>query len=301
VLTLLGNTEMLVYQNEGYTEPGFSALDNCEGDVTACVAVSGKVDMANPGTYVLEYSVSDSYHNTSTAQRTVRVSKYERYTDLEPVAVPQHIVPEGKVIYLTFDDGPSAHTPKLLETLEKYGVKATFFVVNTTYADYIEDIAKAGHTLAMHTYTHKFESVYSSEKAYFEDLQKIQDLIYQYSGQRPTILRFPGGSSNTISRRHCSGIMTRLTGYLDEMGYRFFDWNVDSRDAGGAKTADEVYRNVTGQIRRNELSYSVVLQHDTHAFSVRAVERIIQWGLENGYTFMTLDPTSPVCKHGLNN
>jgi hypothetical protein len=93
--------------------------------------------------------------------------------------------------------------------------------------------------------------------------------------------------------------MTRLTQRLEADGYQYFDWNVSSEDAGGAKTAEEVFENVTKGITGK--TNSVVLQHDTHEFSVDAVERIIAWGLCNGYTFKALDKDSPTCHHGVSN
>lgn len=209
------------------------------------------------------------------------------------------VQPEEKVIYLTFDDGPGAFTPRLLEILDKYQVKATFFVVNTECFSYTGDIARAGHTVAMHTDSHRYSRIYANETLYFKDLSQIQSAIYRYTGTRPTLLRFPGGSGNTVSRRYNRGIMTRLTEALKEMGYRYFDWNVDSGDASGAKTADAVYRNVVNQIAGKDVA--IVLQHDIYDFSVAAVERIIRWGLANGYQFRALDTSGPVCEQPVRN
>ena len=215
----------------------------------------------------------------------------------EPPKYP--FVGKGGVIYLTFDDGPGQDTPRLLEILDKYNAKATFFFVNTPFASTITQVAEAGHTLAMHTATHDFAKIYASEEAYFDDLYKIQAVIEQYSGQSPNFLRFPGGSSNTISRGYSSGIMTRLTQQVQEQGYIYFDWNVDSQDAGGATTADQVAWNVIeGCSTRTQ---PVVLLHDIHSYTVDAIEDILIWGQENGYTFQGLTVDSPTCHHGLNN
>ena len=109
------------------------------------------------------------------------------------------------------------------------------------------------------------------------------------------LTRFPGGSSNTISRDYNKGIMSRLTKTLTEMGYTYFDWNVDSDDAGRARSAEEVFENIT----KGALYYknSVVLQHDTKGYSIDAIERLIVWGLVNGYTFQPLTAESPTCHH----
>lgn len=301
-LTLAGNADVSIALGNSYSEPGYTAMDNCDGDITAKVVVSGAVDTAAVGTYKLEYSVTDSYNNTTTVTRTVRVYSPQPAVPMPdmPAGQPQDtVIPNGKVIYLTFDDGPSSHTSRLLDVLDQYGVRATFFVVRTGYLHLLPRMAASGHTVAMHTLTHKYDQIYTSEEAYFNDLYQMQSIIQSYTGQTPTILRFPGGSSNTVSRRYNKGIMTRLTQMLNEMNYRYFDWNVDSRDASNAKSAQTVYQNVIRGCSGK--SVSIVLQHDTKGFSVDAVEMIIQWGLANGYTFLPLDPSSPMCQHALNN
>ena len=134
--------------------------------------------------------------------------------------------------------------------------------------------------------------------AYFEDLYGMQEIIYENTGVRTHLLRFPGGSSNTISCFN-EGIMTTLTQAVRDAGFRYFDWNVDSNDAGGAKKTETVVENVTKGIARQRLS--VVLQHDIHEFSVEAVEKIIRWGLDQGYQFLPLEMDSPEFRHGVNN
>ena len=213
-------------------------------------------------------------------------------------------VPEAsdeKIIYLTFDDGPSQYTPQLLEVLEKYNVKATFFVV--TYKDYnylMKDIVEAGHTIGVHTASHNYARIYQSEEAYYKDLYKAQDIIFEQTGLRPTIIRFPGGSSNQVSKSYCKGIMTALTKSVIEKGFQYFDWNVDSNDANGGSTdKDAVVNQVIKSVSKKKVS--LVLQHDSLKYSVDAVEEIIVWALENGYTFKTLDIDSPGMHHRVGN
>ena len=301
VLTLTGGTDVSITQGSAYREPGYSAVDNCDGDITNYVTVTGSVDTNTVGVYTLEYCVTDSYKNTTKVTRTVRVNAPAPLPPIPemPAGDAQTpVTPNGKVIYLTFDDGPNIHTERLLDILDMYGVKATFFVVKTGYLHLLPRMVSSGHTVAVHSATHNYGQIYSSENAYFNDLYDMQSTIASYTGVTPTILRFPGGSSNTVSSIS-PGIMTRLTATLREMGYRYFDWNVDSRDAGGATSADSVYWNVINGCSRKNVS--IVLQHDTKGYSVDAVERIIQWGLVNGYTFLPLDASSPVCEHDLNN
>ena len=292
-LTLYGETNITLEYGQTYAEPGYSAWDNCDGDITHRVTVTGSVQSYRPGTYQIQYTVEDSFGHTDTQTRTVRVkARYQKKPD-QPETVP-----DGKVIYLTFDDGPGQYTEKLLDILAAYDVKATFFVMNTGYTHLLDDIVSQGHSIAAHTYSHDYQRIYGSDEAYFADLERILDLIENQTGVRTDLIRFPGGSSNLISKFN-PGIMTRLTQAVQDLGFRYFDWNVDSNDAGGAKSAAEVYENVISGVQRQRVS--VVLQHDIKGFSVNAVEQIIQWGLENGYTFLPLGSDSPTAAHDVRN
>ena len=303
VLTLEGEEVIKLTKGDKYEEPGYSAEDNCDGNITDRVVVSGELNADKVGDYELTYTVKDSYDNTVSLTRKVEVRApvvvvVPDMPDL-PVWDPETpVTPNGKVIYLTFDDGPSAHTERLLNILDAYGVKATFFVVDTGYAHLFSRMAASGHTVAIHSASHNYDYIYSSENAYFNDLYKMQNIIQGITGVTPSILRFPGGSSNTVSSFN-PGIMTRLTQKLKSMGYRYFDWNVDSGDAAGANTVSAVYHNVINGIGNK--GTSIVLQHDTNGASVDAVESIIRWGLANGYTFLPLTPSSPYCEHNVNN
>lgn len=293
-IVLEGKKSITITVGKKYKEPGYVAADNCDGDLTKKVKVTGSVDTTTPGYYTLKYTVKDSYGNKTSVTRTVHV----KYKGGSVINAPEVVVPEGKVIYLTFDDGPGPRTKDLLKVLKKYNVQATFFVVNTDYVDTIKAIAADGHSLAIHTESHNYRKIYASEASYFKDLNKMKKIIKDLTGVETTLLRFPGGSSNTVSSFN-RGIMTRLTKAVVEQGYQYFDWNVDSEDAGGAYTSYQVYRNVINGVKNRKTS--IVLQHDIKGFSVDAVEDIILWGLHNGYTFLPLQPNSPGAHHGINN
>ena len=217
----------------------------------------------------------------------------------EPPTEEPTIPGVGGVIYLTFDDGPGAATPRLLDILDKYNAKATFFVVDTPFVSTITQIAASGHALAMHTATHDFQKVYSSIEGYFDDLEKIESIIEEYAGYRPAIIRFPGGSSNRVSKKYCDSIMTDLARIVEEKGYVYFDWDVDSCDASDAKTAEAVYRNVVrGCSTRTS---SIVLMHDIRSYTVDAIEDILIWGQANGYVFEALTTNTPVVHHTIQN
>ena len=273
-----------------YEEPGFSATDNADGDVTDKVIIEGEeIIWYQPGTYQTTYSVTDSFENRTTVTRTIEVTAEPR---------PEIVYPGGKVIYLTFDDGPGPYTGQLLEVLRKYGIKATFFVTDSGYDSVMKDIVDQGHSIGIHSVTHTYEEIYASPEAYFRDLKGMQDIIYENTGVKTTLMRFPGGSSNLVSSFN-EGIMTILAEAVQDAGFQYFDWNVDSNDAGGAKKTKTVLNNVIDGVQKERIS--VVLQHDIHPYSVDAVEDIILWGLENGYQFLPLQPNSPNAHHTVQN
>lgn len=288
-ITLKGEAACELPAGTAYEEPGFTAVDNFDGDVTDKVQVDGEVNSYRAGDYSLTYTVTDAAGNTTTVTRTVTVT---------PIPQPERIDPGDKIVYLTFDDGPGPYTKELLDVLDRYNVKVTFFVVDTGYDDTIGEEFRRGHTVGIHSATHSYSTIYASEDAYFEDLNRMSDIIYAQTGQRPTQVRFPGGSSNTVSCFN-PGIMTRLTEDLNSMGYEYYDWNVLSGDAGETTDTAVVVQNVIDGIRSHNVS--IVLQHDIKGFSVAAVEEILIWGLNNGYTFLPLTPGCPTAHHGLNN
>ena len=288
-LVLAGGEVLELKAGVPYEEPGFTATDDRDGDLTAQVEVDGQVNCYRAGDYEITYTVTDAYHNTTAVTRTVTVV---------PIRQAEQVDPGDKIVYLTFDDGPGPYTAELLDVLDRYNVKATFFVVDTGYHELIGEEYRRGHTVGIHSATHNYSSIYASEDAYFSDLNEMSDIIYAQTGHRPNQVRFPGGSSNTVSCFN-PGIMTRLTQDLTDMGYEYYDWNVLSGDAGETTDTDVVAQNVIDGI--SDHNVSIVLQHDIKGFSVAAVEQIIIWGLSNGYTFLPLTPGSPTAHHGLNN
>ena len=198
-------------------------------------------------------------------------------------------------------DGPGPYTEKLLDILDRYNVKATFFVTNgkPDYQNLIAQEAQRGHTVAIHSASHDYAKIYQSVDAYFADFDEMNSIITAQTGKAADLVRFPGGSSNTISKKYCYGIMSQLVCAVEERGFRYCDWNVSSGDAGGTTSTSQVVANVIAGIKGNNVS--VVLQHDIKNFSVDAVEQIIQWGLSEGYTFLPIISTTPMSHHGVNN
>ena len=290
-LTLNGGKKVSLYVGETWRD-SYKAIDDADGDITDKVKVKGSVDDTTPGTYTLNYSVKDSFGNKSKAQRTVVVKR---------IVNDESKASSGKIIYLTFDDGPGPYTEELLDTLKKYNVRATFFVTHgfPKYEDMIAKEAAAGHTVAVHTYTHRYEDIYASTDAYWSDFNRMNDIIESQTGKRSTLFRFPGGSSNTVSANYSQGIMTKLTKQAGEKGYTYFDWNVSSGDAGGTSSPSGVYDNCVAGVSSHDKS--VILCHDIKSYTVEAMDDFIEWALKEGYTFLPLSSYSPTAHHGVNN
>ena len=207
---------------------------------------------------------------------------------------------EEKIIYLTFDDGPGPYTERLLDTLKAESVQATFFVTGkvAAYPDMLRRMAEDGHTIGLHSYCHEYSTIYASEDAFFQDIEKLESVVFEETGLHPKLLRFPGGSSNSVSCFN-PGIMTRLCASVTEKGYRYVDWHVDSRDSVGCRTAEGVLRNM--QEGAEQWGNCIVLQHDIYSYSVDAVESMIHWGRSQGYRFAPLTENGPCARHSIYN
>ena len=289
-LELLGEENITMDASMEFEDPGFEARDGTGKDLKDYVAVEGSVTPYRAGTYEIVYSITNG-EDTISVTRTVEVL---------PVEIPESVQPGEKTIYLTFDDGPGPYTDQLLDVLAAYNVKATFFVT-CEYPEYEDCVGRAfreGHSIGVHTATHNYYLIYSSEENFMDDFNKVEDMIYRQTGDYTHLFRFPGGSSNTVSYFN-PGIMSRLVEMMHDLGYQYYDWHVDSNDAGGTQTSGGIVSNVTSGCAERQVS--LVLQHDVKDYSVRAVEQIIIWGLQNGYTFRALDMSSPTAHHRLHN
>ncbi|MBQ6717574.1 MAG: polysaccharide deacetylase family protein [Clostridia bacterium] len=193
------------------------------------------------------------------------------------------------ICYLTFDDGPSDNTLKILDILDSYGIKATFFVVGTAKTEYMPQIVTRGHAIGLHSTTHNYSTIYADVNSYLADIQQISDIVYNTTGVRSNIIRFPGGSSNMVSAQYCKGIMSDLTVRMPQLGYSYYDWNVSSGDASAARVpAATIVNNVLkGAKGKNSIC---VLMHDTSAktTTVEALPAIIEGLDAMGFRFAPL-------------
>lgn len=216
-------------------------------------------------------------------------------TPPEPEPMPE------KWVCLTFDDGPSKTTPDVLAALNSAGVKATFFVVatgnNDKYLPLVAEAAAAGHQIALHSASHEYSDIYQSSDAYWTDISLLKERLTPYiqaDGLR--YLRFPGGSTNTVSRRYGGrGLMQQLKEEVTAKGYAYVDWNVCAEDAvGGKPSAGTVFRNIVRET--GEQTQCIVLMHDsaTTRTTAEALPDIIQWYKDNDFAFLTVEQAVPL-------
>ena len=278
ILKLKGSSKTYIRAGASYNEIGYEVSDNC--DVEVNVEVSGEVDNTKDGEYTITYEATDSSGNKTTLERSVVV-----YTDNRI-----------GIVYLTFDDGPSAtgSTEKILNVLKEEDVKATFFVTGKGPDSLIKREYDEGHVVALHTNSHDYYTLYKNVDAYYNDLNAVKERVYNITGEYTNILRFPGGSNNTVSIT-ASGyrIMNVLTKDVLEKGYIYFDWNVSSGDAGGCTSSSCVYSNVVNSLSKSRIN--VVLMHDIKMYTANALRDIITYCKQNGFVFDTLNEgTQPI-------
>ena len=235
----------------------------------------------NEDEYKIIYKVKDSSGNETKNERILIKNKPKQ---------------NESVIYLTFDDGPSLDiTPHILDILKEENVKATFFILdyNNKKEELVKREAKEGHSIGLHGVSHNYKDIYGSLENGLNNFINLNNKVKESTGIDTKLIRFPGGSSNTVSKFN-PGIMTNLAVNLLEKGYKYYDWNVASGDSGDVKTKEAVYNNVTKGIRKNR--NNIVLMHDFsgNTKTLNALRDIIRYGKNNGYNFERITENTPM-------
>lgn len=251
---------------------------------------SGKVDSfaeryiaANPDKFAI---ASDNVGSGagSTANEYTKL-----YPDLyaEPAA---EFTEKEKTVYLTFDDGPSENTLDILSILEKYDIKATFFMSggeSERSKEIMKAVADAGHAIGIHSISHEYDEIYASVESFLDDMNRTYECVSEGTGVRPQIMRFAGGSINNYNRL----IYPQLIAEITRRGFTYYDWNVSGEDATSHATWSSIYNNVLNGIENNSASRAVILLHDSadKQLTVQTVEDIIIALQNDGYSFDKLD------------
>lgn len=221
------------------------------------------------------------------------VSKTEAYPYLYAKGeVKEEELPE-KVVFLTFDDGPSRNTVKILDTLAEYNACATFFVIGENLTEDGIEIARRaldeGHMLGMHTETHRYDKIYRSAEAFLSDYDKLAARFVEVFGECPAIFRFPGGSYSV----YINPIRKELREELSRRGFLGYDWTVSGEDAVGTPTAHSIKKHIFDTIYEQE--QPIILLHDSPGSNLTAevLPEILKKLTEEGYTFRTLQYRKP--------
>lgn len=291
-LTLVKDTQSPKIQTKNFTiyknsNPKFKTYihvsDNLDTKPKVKIDAS-EVNTKKEGTYKLYVTATDRSKNTS--KKTIKVT----------------VKKPDKVVYLTFDDGPSENTEKVLKILKKYNAKATFFVTgnNQKYNSSIKKAYDQGNTIGLHTYTHDYKTIYVSTQAYFDDLNKVRDMVKNITGESPKYIRFPGGSSNMVSANYSVGIMSQLVDMVHEQGYEYFDWNCSSADAASNTVDKQTIINNATSCNEDQI---MILFHDSSpkTTTVEALSDVIQTYQKRGYVFEGISKDTPEFHHGTNN
>lgn len=293
------------------TIQNYQIKENVEKLETQNTALQGQINTMTSDKEKLSESLSTQKSENEKLQKELEKAKaFAKQSATTTSAKKTTNISKGKVAYLTFDDGPSACTPELLNILKQNNVKATFFVSvdgeDTSYKrELMKQIVIEGHTIGVHSWTHKYPYIYKSVDNYNADFTKMYNIIVEATGVKPVFMRFPGGTNNTVSLRYHSGtpiMPTLLTNYLNK-GMIPVDWNVGGTDAvtpvpTSTKLVNDVVAGCAGKQK------ATILLHDSgaHESSVKAVPEIIKQLKAQGYTFKALTSadeamrTKPVVK-----
>lgn len=224
---------------------------------------------------------------SSTVEESHEISLSIEYQKLYPdmyVSLAEETKSVPKTVYLTFDDGPSSRTAEILDILKNEDIKATFFIIGkegNKQKELLERIAEEGHTLGVHTYSHIYDSIYKSVESFLEDFSETYHLIYETTGVRPEVFRFPGGSVNTYNAQFYEEIISELT----RRGFTYYDWNASSGDAVPKATANTVLSNAIQSSAGKDRV--ILLMHDSigKSYTVAALLGIIEYFRAQGYEF----------------
>ncbi|OON90216.1 MAG: hypothetical protein ATN33_03630 [Epulopiscium sp. Nele67-Bin001] len=220
----------------------------------------------------------------------------------EKAVVPPPAEPTGKYAYLTFDDGPSDNTILILDCLKDYDIKATFFVLHVPgREDVYRRIVNEGHTIALHSSTHEYSEIYQTVDTYLADIKNLENVIVENTGVTPVILRFPGGSNNTVSHQYGgSDIMPNIIEATNAAGYIYFDWNVDSQDASKITQEKDIIVDAVLSQSANK-TQPVILMHDSKfkTTTPEALPEIIEGLTQLGFSFEKITAETPVVQFSL--
>jgi peptidoglycan/xylan/chitin deacetylase (PgdA/CDA1 family) len=282
ILIVMGLFLLYVFQNEGIdvSKEGIDSYDLYDEHTLILAELENE----------LAAEERNHIHNESDSEQDYRSMFPDLYAVYE---FPDKMESENKIAYLTFDDGPSSNTFEILDILDDKNVRATFFIVGSAITregeGALRRMVNEGHVIGIHTYSHLCNEIYCSVERFLDDYNTVNQQIYDITGKRANIYRFPWGSNNGYSR----GIKDILIDEMNRRGFACYDWNVDSNDSVGRPTAYSIRHNVEKDLGAHD--YPIVLMHDSdiHNLTVETLPEIIDMIRDRGYDFDTLDKRKP--------
>ena len=287
-LGLFAGTGFLASKNSGNKE----TLTKVQEELTTVEA-----SKANLETQVQELETKNDQLLKQIKELNIQLQELEKQgVDVSVITEDQQ---DKKVAYLTFDDGPSANTIKILDFLKANHIRATFFVLEKDgYDDLYKRIVDEGHSIAIHSSTHDYAEIYQNVNSFMSDVESLSNHIKNLTGIETKVLRFPGGSNNTVSHRYGGkDIMDKIIPAVTQAGYVYYDWNVDSQDASkGVQDTQVIVNSVLNQAKYND--NAVILMHDAAAktTTVEALPQIVEGLKEQGFVFESLSTESEPVK-----
>ena len=240
-----------------------------------------------------EQAVQEGSSQTSTEEVPDYTRMYPNLYTVYSVPKEKEKEKDRKIAYLTFDDGPSENTFKVLDILEEKDIKATFFIVGSAIKknneSSLQRMLHEGHTIGIHTYSHMCNEIYCSVERFLDDFNNVYQLIYDITGERVNIYRFPWGSNNGYSKN----IKDALMDEMERRGFTCYDWNVDTNDSVGKPSSRSILRNIRRDIKNQ--NQPIILMHDSsiNDLSVQILPDVIKLLEEMGYEFDTLENREP--------
>ena len=202
----------------------------------------------------------------------------------------QHVfAKEQKVVYITFDDGPTLNTPYILKTLDRYNAKATFFVLEeriVMYPEYIKQIIHSKNAIGLHGISHS-EKIYSTETSPFEEMEKTNETLEQFTGKKSRLVRVPFGSSYRLTKNQAQKLWNS--------GYIIWDWNVDPRDSVGKIIPEKVLANLSRDLKKCK-STPVILFHDRKS-TANLLPAVLDYLTQEGYTMLPISEKQEAVCH----
>ena len=254
--------------------------------VSALEEKNNKLDQASESYESMVADLNNKVSELESEKEQMSVRNQELESIVSQSGIKEKLDENEKVVFLTFDDGPSNLTPEFLKVLNSYGVHATFFVTYQPQHEAIyKQIIENGNAIQIHTATHDYDSVYQSVDAYLADFNQAYEYVCNVTGKRPNYFRLPGGSTNSYGK----SIVRDIARTMKERGFDFVDWNVSVGDGSAAATKDSMVQKITAESEGK--NHVVMLAHDSGAKSetLAALPQIIEYYKNNGYSFKVID------------